>query len=83
MMVFNMSTSYFHKISFHYFENYLMTKLTLRYGNQNFKIWKSYQFMYHLLATITHYFVFNDPHMLYIHVGFEIIISNLIDIMSR
>ncbi len=23
-----MSTSYFHKISFHYFEDYLMTKLT-------------------------------------------------------
>jgi hypothetical protein len=29
MMVFNMSTSYFHKISFHYFEDYLMMKLTL------------------------------------------------------
>jgi hypothetical protein len=26
---FNMSTSYFHKISFHYYEDYLMTKLTL------------------------------------------------------
>jgi prophage maintenance system killer protein len=26
---FNMSTSYFHKISFHYFGDYLMTKLTL------------------------------------------------------
>jgi hypothetical protein len=26
---FNMSASYFHKISFHYFEDYLMTKLTL------------------------------------------------------
>jgi hypothetical protein len=25
-MIFNMSTSYFHKISFHYFEDYLMTK---------------------------------------------------------
>jgi hypothetical protein len=25
----NMSTSYFHKISFHYFGDYLMTKLTL------------------------------------------------------
>jgi hypothetical protein len=24
----NMSTSYFHKISFHYFEDYLITKLT-------------------------------------------------------
>jgi hypothetical protein len=29
MMIFNMSTSYFHKISFHYFEDYLMMKLTL------------------------------------------------------
>jgi len=29
IMIFNMSTSYFHKISFHYFEDYLMTKLTL------------------------------------------------------
>jgi hypothetical protein len=31
-MIFNMSTSYFHKISFHYFEDYLMTKLTLKQG---------------------------------------------------
>jgi hypothetical protein len=29
MMIFNMSISYFHKISFHYFEDYLMMKLTL------------------------------------------------------
>jgi hypothetical protein len=29
MMNFNMSTSYFHITSFHYFENYLMMKLTL------------------------------------------------------
>jgi len=29
MTVFNMSTSYFHKVSFHYFEDSLMTKLTL------------------------------------------------------
>jgi hypothetical protein len=29
MMIFNMSTSYLHKILFHYFEDYLMTKLTL------------------------------------------------------
>jgi hypothetical protein len=29
MMIFNMSTSYFHKFSFHYFGDYLMTKLTL------------------------------------------------------
>jgi len=29
MMIFNMTTSYFHKSSFHYFEDYLMTKLTL------------------------------------------------------
>jgi hypothetical protein len=28
MMIFNMSTSYIHKISFPYFEDYLMTKLT-------------------------------------------------------
>jgi hypothetical protein len=28
MMIFNTSTSYFHEISFHYFEDYLMTKLT-------------------------------------------------------
>jgi hypothetical protein len=27
--VFNMSTSYFHKFSFYYFEDYLMTNLTL------------------------------------------------------
>jgi hypothetical protein len=26
MMIFNMSTSYFHKFSFHYFEDYLMTE---------------------------------------------------------
>ncbi len=30
MMIFNMSTSYFHKISFHYFEDYLMTQTDLR-----------------------------------------------------
>jgi hypothetical protein len=30
LVIFNMSTSYFHKKSFHYFEDYLMTKLTLR-----------------------------------------------------
>jgi hypothetical protein len=29
MMIFNMSTSNFYKISFHYFEDYLMMKLTL------------------------------------------------------
>jgi hypothetical protein len=29
LMIFKMSTSYFHKISFHYFEDYLMMKLTL------------------------------------------------------
>jgi hypothetical protein len=34
MMIFNMSTSYFHKISFHYFEDYLMTKLTLGEGTK-------------------------------------------------
>ncbi len=28
-MIFNMSTSYFHKFSFHYFEDYLIMKLTL------------------------------------------------------
>jgi hypothetical protein len=28
MMIFNMATSYFHKNSFDYFEDYLMTKLT-------------------------------------------------------
>ncbi len=32
-MIFNMWTSYFHKNSFHYFDNYLMMKLTLGYGN--------------------------------------------------
>jgi hypothetical protein len=40
MMIFNMSTSYFHKISFHYFEDYLMmmklTDLRVRYQKQNF-----------------------------------------------
>jgi hypothetical protein len=30
MMIFNMSTSCFHKNSFHYFEDYLMTKLIFR-----------------------------------------------------
>jgi len=34
MMIFNMSTSYSHKISFPYFEDYLMMKLTLGYGRQ-------------------------------------------------
>jgi hypothetical protein len=29
MMIFNTSTSYLHKISFHYFEDYLTTELTL------------------------------------------------------
>jgi hypothetical protein len=29
MMIFNMLSSYFPKFSFHYFEDYLMTKLTL------------------------------------------------------
>jgi len=29
MLIFNMSTSYFHNNSFHYFDDYLMTKLTL------------------------------------------------------
>jgi hypothetical protein len=29
MLIFNMLASYFRKISFHYFEDYLMTKLTL------------------------------------------------------
>jgi hypothetical protein len=32
MMIFNMLTSYFHKILFHYFGDYLMTKLTLGQG---------------------------------------------------
>jgi len=31
-MIFNMSTSYFHKFSFHYLEDYLLTKLTLGQG---------------------------------------------------
>jgi hypothetical protein len=31
-MIFNMSISYFHKISFCYFEDYLMTELTLGKG---------------------------------------------------
>jgi hypothetical protein len=29
MMILNMSTSYFHKNSVHYFEDYVMMKLTL------------------------------------------------------
>jgi hypothetical protein len=33
MMIFNMSTSSFRKFSFHYFEDYLVTKLTLGQGN--------------------------------------------------
>jgi hypothetical protein len=33
MMIFDMcQTSYFHKFSFHYFDDYLMTKLTLGQG---------------------------------------------------
>jgi hypothetical protein len=31
-MIFIAATSYFHKNSFHYFEDYLMTKLTLPKG---------------------------------------------------
>jgi len=34
MMIFNMTTSYFHKISFHYFEDYVMMKLSLGEGIQ-------------------------------------------------
>jgi hypothetical protein len=34
MMIFNMSTTYFHKISFHYFEDYLVAKLPL-----GFRVW--------------------------------------------
>jgi hypothetical protein len=36
MMIFNMSTSYFHKISFHYFEDYLNdeTDFRVRYLEQ-------------------------------------------------
>jgi hypothetical protein len=33
MIIFNMSMSYFYKISFHYFEDYIMTKLTLGQGS--------------------------------------------------
>jgi hypothetical protein len=47
MMIFNISTSYFHKISFHYFEDYLMIKLTLgvRYFNTNtWPVQKSFQY---------------------------------------
>jgi hypothetical protein len=33
MMIFNMSISYFHKILFHYFEDYLTMNLTLKQGN--------------------------------------------------
>jgi hypothetical protein len=32
MLIFNMSNSYFHKVSFHYFGDYLMIKLTLVQG---------------------------------------------------
>jgi hypothetical protein len=38
MMIFNMATSYFHKKSFHDFEDYLITKLTLWEGNAFFFI---------------------------------------------
>jgi hypothetical protein len=34
MMIFNMLILYFHTISFHYFEDYLMMKFTLGEGNQ-------------------------------------------------
>jgi hypothetical protein len=33
-MIFNLSTPYLHKKSFHYFEDYLITKLTLGAGTQ-------------------------------------------------
>jgi hypothetical protein len=40
MMIFNMSTSYFHKFSFQYFENNLMMKQNLRKYNQILKrVW--------------------------------------------
>jgi hypothetical protein len=34
VMIFNMSTLYFHKISFHYSKDYLVTKLTLGQGSE-------------------------------------------------
>jgi len=37
MMIFNMLSSYFPKFSFHYFEDYLMKKLTLGYGSKKRK----------------------------------------------
>ncbi len=36
MIVFNMAMSYFQKKSFHYFEDYLMMKLTLGKGMEYF-----------------------------------------------
>jgi hypothetical protein len=56
-MIFNMSTSYFHKISFHYFEDYLMTKLTLGQGNLLFVIMKFSQSLAHETHTQTHTWV--------------------------
>jgi hypothetical protein len=38
MMIFNMSTSHFHKNSFHYFDDYLMSNLTLGYGICTFSL---------------------------------------------
>jgi hypothetical protein len=38
IMIFNMAASYFHKNSFHYFEDYLIMKLTLWEGNAFFFI---------------------------------------------
>jgi len=45
VMIFNMSTSCFHKNSFHYFQDYLMTKLTLEQVNLIPKVCKFFKFI--------------------------------------
>jgi hypothetical protein len=64
MIIFNMSTSYFHKISFHYFEDYLMTNLTFIDGSIMIVLllWKCFEsfttflnlhfHFYHLVTTM-------------------------------
>jgi hypothetical protein len=45
VMIFNMSTSCFHRNSFHYFQDYLMTKLILEQANPISKLCKFLKFI--------------------------------------
>jgi hypothetical protein len=53
-MIFNMSTSWFHKKSFHYFQDYLMKKLTLKQVNP---IPKFYIFFKYILCVHVFFFM--------------------------